>query len=485
MIESELDIYTTFHDVWSRLYATPTETAMSLTPALTILADELVAPVFFNRSGDAFYGLLDGFLLNKKDAALYPYSQAAGDTKIGIGSLSIDLNKAVPAINAWLMATTDSAKNAAASAVGYYKAPYDTTVPRFTNIYIADRIIAKSSIGTDKDARKRFGYFKTAVDEYVANHGDDARLHKEGAQLQTGLNNVFVALPQIIDRTLELMGADNIHFSTVKTVDGKQVNTFAQSLKAVNNKPVDEIIDVVDTSYVRYQRTISMFAYGNQEHTISDMLKLSKELGLFMFFTSYDSYYAEKYNYNAFEANHVHTPAKVAVKEKIVPATCTKAGSYDEVYYCTVCGKVTKRTKKTIAKTAHIAVAVKAVPATFNKAGKTAGKRCKVCGKVLTKQKVVKKLVSPSITKTKADKRAFTVSWKKAPTVAGYQIQYSLKSNFKSAKSVRITKDTTTSKKIKNLKAGKKYYVRVRAYKKINGKTQYSKWSAKKAVTTK
>lgn len=84
-------------------------------------------------------------------------------------------------------------------------------------------------------------------------------------------------------------------------------------------------------------------------------------------------------------------------------------------------------------------------------------------------------------------KRAFTVKWKKQVTqTTGYQIQYSTSSTFKSGnKTVLITKKSTVSKKVSNLKAGKKYYVRIRTYKNVNGKKYYSSWSAKKAVTTK
>ena len=42
-----------------------------------------------------------------------------------------------------------------------------------------------------------------------------------------------------------------------------------------------------------------------------------------------------------------------------------------------------------------------------------------------------------------------------------------------------------TSKKITNLKGGKKYYVRVRTYKTVNGTKYYSPWSKTKTVTTK
>jgi len=41
------------------------------------------------------------------------------------------------------------------------------------------------------------------------------------------------------------------------------------------------------------------------------------------------------------------------------------------------------------------------------------------------------------------------------------------------------------SKKIRKLKGGKKYYVRIRTYKTVNGTKYYSRWSKIKATETK
>ncbi|MGN0529233.1 MAG: leucine-rich repeat protein [Eubacterium sp.] len=91
---------------------------------------------------------------------------------------------------------------------------------------------------------------------------------------------------------------------------------------------------------------------------------------------------------------------------------------------------------------------------------------------------------STTISKVKAGKKSFSLTWKKK-TFTGYQIQYSTSKSFKNAKTVKITKNKTTSKTIKGLKAKKKYYVRIRTYKTINGKNYYSAWSKSKSITTK
>ena len=68
----------------------------------------------------------------------------------------------------------------------------------------------------------------------------------------------------------------------------------------------------------------------------------------------------------------------------------------------------------------------------------------------------------------------------------GYQIQYSTSSSFaKGNKTVTVKGASIVSKTITNLTAQKKYYVRIRTYKTVNGKKYYSAWSAKKNVTTK
>ena len=92
-----------------------------------------------------------------------------------------------------------------------------------------------------------------------------------------------------------------------------------------------------------------------------------------------------------------------------------------------------------------------------------------------------------SISKLKAGKKQFKATWKKQKTqTTGYEIQYSTNSKFKSGnKKVKIKKNKTTSTTVKKLKGKKKYYVRIRTYKTVNGKKIYSDWSKSKKVTTK
>lgn len=89
---------------------------------------------------------------------------------------------------------------------------------------------------------------------------------------------------------------------------------------------------------------------------------------------------------------------------------------------------------------------------------------------------------STTLTNLSSSKKKVKVKWKKQVSQTnGYQLQYSLNSNFKSAKVLNVTNNKATSKSISNLKSKKKYYVRIRTYKnvKVNGKSTklYSTWS--------
>ncbi len=98
----------------------------------------------------------------------------------------------------------------------------------------------------------------------------------------------------------------------------------------------------------------------------------------------------------------------------------------------------------------------------------------------------VSKPKKTKIKKVKAAKKALAVTWKKVSGVKGYQVQAATDKKFKkNKKTVTIKKQKTTKTTVKKLKAKKKYYVRVRTYKTVNGKKVYSSWSSAKSVKTK
>lgn len=91
-----------------------------------------------------------------------------------------------------------------------------------------------------------------------------------------------------------------------------------------------------------------------------------------------------------------------------------------------------------------------------------------------------------AVKKLKKGKKSFTVYVKKqSKQTSGYQVQYSTSKKFKSPKTKSLTSCKKTSLKVKKLKTHKKYYVRVRTYKKVGKAKYYSSWSSAKSVKTK
>lgn len=90
------------------------------------------------------------------------------------------------------------------------------------------------------------------------------------------------------------------------------------------------------------------------------------------------------------------------------------------------------------------------------------------------------------VASAKAGKKSVKVTWKKVKGIKGYQIQYSTNKKFKKGnKTITVKSTKSTSATIKKLKSKKKYYVRMRTYKIVNGKKVYSAWSKAKSVKVK
>lgn len=95
---------------------------------------------------------------------------------------------------------------------------------------------------------------------------------------------------------------------------------------------------------------------------------------------------------------------------------------------------------------------------------------------------------STSITKLTPNPKGISVKWKKQTTqTTGYEISCSTDKKFKKdvSKSVTIKKNKTMQTTLKKLKPKKKYYVRIRTYKKAGRTKIYSTWSKPKSVKTK
>ena len=298
IIDGNMDLRGTIKDVWLRLYDAPAETVFNLLPIIMVLVDNIVPLLFhddiddnnlmsllfgnsYDESStvpaciaaetnflapsalpDLIQAFSEGSEYNKK-LDLFRYTPEYGNTTIGLGSIHIDLNKALPAILHWV--TGD--KQGAIDIVGkwhdveYYKpimdenemyilddigmvqfdtstkytAHFNSNVPRFTDIYIADQVIA--ALNSEKmvgfiagllsegagDALKNQGvyeivdellvFLRDGVDDYLDDAGyvygqgtQDKNLIKdpnnaaEKAEGNDGLNDLKVGLPKLIDR---------------------------------------------------------------------------------------------------------------------------------------------------------------------------------------------------------------------------------------------------------------------------------------------
>lgn len=101
-------------------------------------------------------------------------------------------------------------------------------------------------------------------------------------------------------------------------------------------------------------------------------------------------------------------------------------------------------------------------------------------------EKVIVSVPKLKSLKNKKNKR-IKINALKVKGVTGYKIQYSLSKKFKKKKTkIKTVNSYSKLKKgISKLKPGKKYYVRIAAYKKINGQIYTSKWSIVKKIVIK
>lgn len=228
--------------------------------------------------------------------------------------------------------------------------------------------------------------------------------------------------------------------------DGSDFEVVCQ--KKAENSDAYENVEPVKAGY--YQASIKLL---NSNYTFDTYME------------SEDGYY--RMNYVIMEAGWVPTPAPSKM-----PGTTTGPGMTATPGAISTpepeAGDTINNPEKTKTPSGQVTTSTKKPSATSKPATTTKPK--------VTIPKVAK------VTKWKATARTkgFVLSWKKVSGTKGYQIQISTKKNFKGAKTISI-KPSKTSYKASKLKSGKKYYIRIRAYKTYKdakGKTKkvYGKW---------
>ena len=111
------------------------------------------------------------------------------------------------------------------------------------------------------------------------------------------------------------------------------------------------------------------------------------------------------------------------------------------------------------------------------------GKKGYYSGTVITKTFIIKPKKAAISSAKSSSKKKFKIKWKKVSGGVSYQIAYKRKGSSKwyYAKAG----SSTYSKTISSLKSGKYYYVKVRAFKSVNGTKYYGSWSKTKTVKVK
>ena len=95
-------------------------------------------------------------------------------------------------------------------------------------------------------------------------------------------------------------------------------------------------------------------------------------------------------------------------------------------------------------------------------------------------------IAKPKLNSAKlTSKKKIKASWSKVGGASGYQVMWSTYKNFSKNYKTKSVKAKYSSKTVTTAQSKKTYYVRVRAYKTINGKKVYSQWSSTKKVKTK
>lgn len=261
------------NDLWLNLYKEPVETVFNLLPVLMIVIDEIVLPMALNSDNlypyqlkelkkeneeidldsikiDNYYsgdnGLISGALEGLKYSLLTPDGKSIQrkDSKINVGTIfnSLDLNKILPSLFAYLSGDAETAKEISGTYGDYLKNKGVTDnateteekvqqdVIAFTGIYVADKAIYNLDLKTAKNKEGKLlfedpvlaqgmteliqevaGFAYDATIEYLKECKADAE-HKdyryikvedsntECATLQTGLNNIPVSLPKLLDK---------------------------------------------------------------------------------------------------------------------------------------------------------------------------------------------------------------------------------------------------------------------------------------------
>ena len=328
------------------------------------------------------------------------------------------------------------------------------------------------------------------------------------------------------DITLEKLGAENVitaQIHNISTVEAKNVNVvFKNGENEVYTSNVDTLLPL-QTNIVQFNISDDELTYEEEGGAVitASVTSDSNEVNIG---DNNSSVLIEKHIHDWSEWTVETEPTCVDEGKKTrVCNTCTKREeavisptgkhtyskqvvlpTYDEqgytIYTCEVCNytykddftdklerPAEKPTEKPTVKPTEKPTAAPTNPTASNSAAtlpQSANSQASNAGSATSAK--IQKPNKTSVKKLKAKKGSVELTWSKTKGVKGYEIQLATNKKFKkNKKTVTIKKQKTTKTSVKKLKAKKKYYVRIRTYKTVNGKKVYSSWSKVKSVKTK
>lgn len=321
------------------------------------------------------------------------------------------------------------------------------------------------------------GVVKYDIDDtYVPYKFDTSAFKVENADVTSGSAKVTVpTLPEAYDAEYAVEGLTNV-----------SVENGTLKYNATGVKPGQYTLNVTDKSskYVPFSTSFTLTtdnvvaAYNNDVK--APALVAAKDVQADDFANFVKNIQKVSVNGKEYAAS-----GKGAVKlinadgTLVTTADALKAeGTYNIVVTATGYNKTleftyTNKSDTTATKPSDVTTATK--PAATTTATKPAVKPVK---KVTVKKQTAK-------VKAKAGKKKLTVTWKKDKNVSGYQIKIATKKNFKGAKTYTVKSYKTYKKVIKKLKAKKKYFVKVRAYKTVGKSKVYGAYSAVRSCKVK
>ena len=325
----------------------------------------------------------------------------------------------------------------------------------------------------------------------------------EGTASQKATVTFSAGIPDQYDMVNEKVTATGdlaeTYFPELKAVEADGVSyadvLVAATIQKYGKKEVTEYLGLSRTDYgslvtKQFGHDIVGYYFTNGEYNKMGVSEIAVKSGDRLFAGAYsDKNYSDQYSYLTKTAYTATAGEKITVKVSVFNSVSSRiikpAAARLNI--------VDKRTGKlTAVKTSYkngAATFTLTKPGTYTvaptgtvniKSWTGADIAGKIFGEASTVTVKAPKIATAKITGLKAGTKKATVSVKKIKG-AKYQIKYKKKGSSKWSKvNTKLTKKT-----IKNLKKGKKYSVKVRAYKTVGGKNYFGKFSATKTVKVK